>query len=367
MARHARDRRATEPNTWTDSAGNAAPDALLVARLARVSFFSRRVLPDQLSGELRLHWMGNRPGLSGVARGLGLSSHGEGVHDVLAQVCNVNFSALPLDSNPVIMTLMIGVAVLVVPQIAPRGRGVPLAAGPGSEHRYKIWCDPTFGTYLAQSLERWSLNAAVVTGESRHESTTGKDILRRAQDSLRPGAVRGHPWSGEGQGRAGRAFGDGTQRRGGVRGFALWGFGMGPEGPDYMAVGDLSTLQDIPWMPGYARLICNGVVNKKPYPYCSRVALQNQIERLAERGLTLYTGIEPEFMLLTRRADGSLGPADPTDTLDKPCYDYKGCTAPATSWMKWWRACEPWASMCIKSITKMATANSRSISPMPTR
>jgi glutamine synthetase len=110
----------------------------------------------------------------------------------------------------------------------------------------------------------------------------------------------------------------------GFAGFALWGFGMGPEGPDYMAVGDLSTLQDIPWMPGYARIICNGVVNKKAYPYCSRVALQAQIARLTERGLTLYTGIEPEFMLLTRRADGSLGPADATDDLDKPCYDYKG-------------------------------------------
>ena len=29
-------------------------------------------------------------------------------------------------------------------------------------------------------------------------------------------------------------------------------------------------------------------------------------------------------MLLSRGADGSLGPADPTDNLDKPCYDYKG-------------------------------------------
>ncbi len=110
----------------------------------------------------------------------------------------------------------------------------------------------------------------------------------------------------------------------GFAGFALWGFGMGPEGPDYMAVGDLSTLQNIPWMPGYARLICNGTVNRKPYPFCSRVALQTQIERLSARGLTMYTGIEPEFMLLSRRADGSLGAADVTDTLDKPCYDYKG-------------------------------------------
>ena len=38
----------------------------------------------------------------------------------------------------------------------------------------------------------------------------------------------------------------------------------------------------------------------------------------------MYTGIEPEFMLLSRRADGTLSPADPTDDLDKPCYDYKG-------------------------------------------
>ena len=110
----------------------------------------------------------------------------------------------------------------------------------------------------------------------------------------------------------------------GFAGFALWGFGMGPEGPDYMAVGDLATLARIPWMPGYARIICNGRVRGKPYPYCSRVALQAQIARLAARGLTLYTGIEPEFMLLARRADGTLGPADSSDALDKPCYDYKG-------------------------------------------
>ena len=110
----------------------------------------------------------------------------------------------------------------------------------------------------------------------------------------------------------------------GFAGFALWGFGMGPDGPDYMAVGDLSTLTPIPWMPGYARLVCNGTVKGKPYPYCSRVTLQRQLARLAERGLTMYVGIEPEFMLLSRDPEGKLGPSDPTDTLDKPCYDYKG-------------------------------------------
>jgi glutamine synthetase len=110
----------------------------------------------------------------------------------------------------------------------------------------------------------------------------------------------------------------------GFAGFAVWGLGMTPDGPDFMAIGDLATLQNIPWMPGYARIVCNGSVKGKPWPYCSRVALQAQIDRLAARGLTMFTGIEPEFMLLARRADGSLGPADATDGLDKPCYDYKG-------------------------------------------
>ena len=115
-------------------------------------------------------------------------------------------------------------------------------------------------------------------------------------------------------------LGDGA----GFAGFALWGLGMGPHGPDYMAVGDLDTLSVIPWMPGYARIVCNGVVRGKPYPFCSRVALKNQLERLSARGMTLFTGIEPEFMLLTRGADGKLGPCDASDHLDKPCYDYKG-------------------------------------------
>ena len=110
----------------------------------------------------------------------------------------------------------------------------------------------------------------------------------------------------------------------GFAGFALWGFGMGPHGPDYMAVGDLSTLSLIPWMPGFARVACYGHVNGAPYQYCSRVVLKRQLDALEKRGLTLYTGIEPEFMLLKRASDGSLAPVDDTDLLEKPCYDYKG-------------------------------------------
>jgi glutamine synthetase len=118
----------------------------------------------------------------------------------------------------------------------------------------------------------------------------------------------------------GMVLGDGA----GFAGFALWGFGMGPHGRDYMAVGDPSTLKALPWMPGHARIVCNGTVKGEPWPYCSRVVLKRQLDRLAKEGLTLYTGIEPEFMLLTRDASGALKPFDNTDTLEKPCYDYKG-------------------------------------------
>ena len=110
----------------------------------------------------------------------------------------------------------------------------------------------------------------------------------------------------------------------GFAAFAIWGMGIGPHGADYMARGDLGTLSLIPWMPGYARIVCDGYVNEAPHQYCSRVILKNQIKRLSERGLTMFTGIEPEFSLLVRDPDGKIRPHLESDCLAKPCYDYKG-------------------------------------------
>ena len=100
--------------------------------------------------------------------------------------------------------------------------------------------------------------------------------------------------------------------------------GQEPHDPDYMAVGDLASLSLMPWQPGYARIVCHGMVKQKPWPFDTRYILAQQIKRLAAKGRTLYTGLEPEFMLLTRDAQGKLAPADSTDLLDKPCYDFKG-------------------------------------------
>jgi glutamine synthetase len=110
----------------------------------------------------------------------------------------------------------------------------------------------------------------------------------------------------------------------GFAGFAIWGVGIEPNGPDFMAVGDLATLAPVPWQPGLARIVCEGHVNGQPWGYDSRVVLKKQTARLAERGYTIFTGLEPEFSLLKRTASGGIEPCDPTDTLAKPCYDYKG-------------------------------------------
>lgn len=115
-------------------------------------------------------------------------------------------------------------------------------------------------------------------------------------------------------------IGDGV----GFAGFAVWGLGQEPHHADYMAVGDLATLSLVPWQPGYARIVCNGMVNGQPWPFDTRFILREQIARLSQRGLTINTGLEPEFMLFCRGADGSFSMADASDTLDKPCYDYKG-------------------------------------------
>ena len=110
----------------------------------------------------------------------------------------------------------------------------------------------------------------------------------------------------------------------GFAGFAVWGLGIEPHGPDFMAVGDLDTVSLVPWQPGFARIACDGHVKGKPWEYDTRVVLKKQVARLKEKGYVFYTGLEPEFSLLKKDANGKIQPCDPTDTLTKPCYDYKG-------------------------------------------
>jgi len=111
----------------------------------------------------------------------------------------------------------------------------------------------------------------------------------------------------------------------GFAGPSIWGTGLGRSGArsEYYARGDASTLQPLPWMPGYARIVGDGFVDGAPFDACPRQVLKRAVARLAERGWTLQTGIEPEFFLLRRDANGHWQPADDHDRLDKPSYDLK--------------------------------------------
>ena len=110
----------------------------------------------------------------------------------------------------------------------------------------------------------------------------------------------------------------------GFCGPAIAGTGLPRVGPraEYHARGNASTVTVLPWLPGVARIVCDGFVNGQPFDACPRQILKRAVARLAERGWHLRTGIEPEFFLL-RRDGARWRTADALDLLDKPSYDLK--------------------------------------------
>ena len=91
----------TAPNTWTHSEEIFAADGMLAARLGAGEFFLEEgpagATLKGISASLDERAPGGQP--SGVYPVLredwAFQIGGERVHDVLAQVCNVNFAALP--------------------------------------------------------------------------------------------------------------------------------------------------------------------------------------------------------------------------------------------------------------------------------
>ena len=114
----------------------------------------------------------------------------------------------------------------------------------------------------------------------------------------------------------------------GFAGPSIWGTGLPRHGArsEYHGRADASTALALPWLPGHARIVLDGYVDGEPFALCPRQLLRAQVLRLAQRGLVLNAGLEPEFFLLRRTADGRIVPADADDRLDKPSYDYKSLT-----------------------------------------
>jgi sarcosine oxidase subunit gamma len=124
-------------NTWCTT-GDDEQD--ICVRLGASEFLLERADGNalrKLQGEIAAHI----PGVYPVLReDCAFVIAGDAADDVLAQMCNVNFAALRAEAREAVMTLMIGVAVTVVPQ------------GNAAQRRYRLWCDPTFGDYVWSSL-----------------------------------------------------------------------------------------------------------------------------------------------------------------------------------------------------------------------
>ncbi|MDR7152201.1 glutamine synthetase [Hydrogenophaga palleronii] len=114
----------------------------------------------------------------------------------------------------------------------------------------------------------------------------------------------------------------------GFSGPSIWGTGLPRMGPrsEYMGRVRPDTLRLLPWLPGVAHAVCDGFAGGQPLDTCSRQVLKRQVQRLNERGWTLWVGIEPEFFLLKRGADGQWVVGDELDRLAKPSYDLDAIT-----------------------------------------
>jgi glutamine synthetase len=130
-------------------------------------------------------------------------------------------------------------------------------------------------------------------------------------------------------------FDDAIDVGAGFAGGALWGVGQGPHSHDLMARIDVDTYTPLPWMPDTARFAANLYVDDKLHPYCARANLQRVLEGGAAKGHVFNVGMEPEFFLVTKNADGSIAPWNPdgSDSLAKPCYDFRSM-APAMDFLQ---------------------------------
>lgn len=110
----------------------------------------------------------------------------------------------------------------------------------------------------------------------------------------------------------------------GFAGFAIAGMGMSPHGQEFMAIGDRDAVRPVPWMPSTASVTCDGHVNGKPHPLDSRVIAKKALAKFREvTGLEFFSGLEPEFFLLKRGEEGAWQVATESESLDKPCYDFR--------------------------------------------
>jgi len=103
----------------------------------------------------------------------------------------------------------------------------------------------------------------------------------------------------------------------GFAGFAAW-LDMTPADSDMFAIPDPDSLIQLPWNKEVGWLASDLWMNGKPVEASPRIMLKNQIKKLSKQGLTMKSGVECEYFLISQ--DGT-SIADQRDIQSKPCYD----------------------------------------------
>ena len=103
----------------------------------------------------------------------------------------------------------------------------------------------------------------------------------------------------------------------GFAGFAAW-LDMTPADSDMFGIPDPDSLIQLPWNKEVGWLASDLWMNGKPVEASPRIMLKKQIQKLKEQKLTMKSGVECEYFLIS--PDGN-SIADPRDTQSKPCYD----------------------------------------------
>ena len=103
----------------------------------------------------------------------------------------------------------------------------------------------------------------------------------------------------------------------GFAGFAAW-LDMTPADSDMFGIPDPDSLIQLPWNKEVGWLASDLWMNGKPVEASPRIMLKNQIKKLKKQNLTMKSGVECEYFLIS--PDGN-SIADPRGTQSKPCYD----------------------------------------------
>ncbi|MEB3238743.1 MAG: type III glutamate--ammonia ligase [Cyanobacteriota bacterium] len=107
-------------------------------------------------------------------------------------------------------------------------------------------------------------------------------------------------------------------------GAALDGVPQEVSDDEVAAVPDPRSMTILPWQPEVAWFASDLHLHGRPFEACSRTILRRQCAVAAAMGYRFNLGIETEFFVLRRDAQGNLIPYSDRDVLDKPAYDVCG-------------------------------------------